>query len=90
MMGVFVPANAVYHPYIPERIARLFQSNTNGLASGNILEEAIFHGIMEVVERDAWSIFESKRRSKPEINCENIRKYNLIYWLPYLNRQALM
>jgi len=26
---------------------------------------------MEVVERDAWSIFESKRMSKPEINCEN-------------------
>jgi ribosomal protein S12 methylthiotransferase accessory factor len=68
---IFVPANAVYHPYIPEKAARLFQSNTNGLASGNKLEEAIFHGIMEVVERDAWSIFESKRRSKPEISCEN-------------------
>ena len=68
---IFVPANAVYHPYIPERAAKLFQSNTNGLASGNKLEEAVFHGIMEVVERDAWSIFESKRRSKPEITCEN-------------------
>ena len=66
-----VPANAVYHPYIPEKTVKLFQSNTNGLASGNRLEEAVFHGIMEVVERDAWSIFESKRKSKPEINCEN-------------------
>ena len=35
------------------------------------LEEAVFHGMMEVVERDAWSIFESKREQKPEINCEN-------------------
>ncbi len=26
---------------------------------------------MEVVERDAWSIFESKREPKPEIKCEN-------------------
>lgn len=68
---VLVPANAVYHPYVPERSVKLFQSNTNGLASGNRLEEAVFHGIMEVVERDAWSIFESKRQSKPEINCEN-------------------
>jgi thioglycine synthase len=68
---VMVPANAVYHPYIPQKTVKLFQSNTNGLASGNRLEEAVFHGIMEVVERDAWSIFESKRRSKPEINCEN-------------------
>lgn len=68
---VLVPANAIYHPYIPDNTAKLFQSNTNGLASGNKLEEAVFHGIMEVVERDAWSIFESKRRSKPEIRCEN-------------------
>ena len=69
--NVMVPANAVYHPYIPERGVKLFQSNTNGLASGNRLEEAVFHGMMEVVERDAWSIFESKHQSKPEINCEN-------------------
>jgi thioglycine synthase len=68
---VLVPANAVYHPYIPESTVKIFQSNTNGLASGNKLEEAVFHGMMEVVERDAWSIFESKREQKPEINCEN-------------------
>ncbi len=68
---VLVPANAVYHPYVPENTFKLFQSNTNGLASGNKLEEAVFHGMMEVVERDAWSIFESKREQKPEINCEN-------------------
>ena len=70
---LLVPANAVYHPYVIERGVKLFQSNTNGLASGNRLEEAIFHGMMEVVERDAWSIFESKRHSKPEINCENTK-----------------
>jgi thioglycine synthase len=68
---VLVPANAVYHPYVPENTIKIFQSNTNGLASGNKLEEAVFHGMMEVVERDAWSIFESKREQKPEINCEN-------------------
>jgi putative methanogenesis marker protein 1 len=67
---VLVPANAVYHPYISDN-TKIFQSNTNGLASGNRIEEAVFHGMMEVVERDAWSIFESKRQQKPEINCEN-------------------
>jgi len=69
---VIIPANAVYHPYNTENSVKLFQSNTNGLASGNRIEEAVFHGIMEVVERDAWSIFESKREPKPEINCDNI------------------
>jgi ribosomal protein S12 methylthiotransferase accessory factor len=68
---VLVSANAVYHPYITENTVKIFQSNTNGLASGNKLEEAVFHGMMEVVERDAWSIFESKRKQKPEISCEN-------------------
>ena len=68
---VLVPANAIYHPYTPDNTVKIFQSNTNGLASGNKIEEAVFHGMMEVVERDAWSIFESKRQQKPEISCEN-------------------
>lgn len=59
-----VPANAVYHPYIPPSGSSLFKSNTNGLASGNRIEEAVYHGITEVVERDAWSIFEAKRNLK--------------------------
>ncbi|MGC9517193.1 MAG: YcaO-related McrA-glycine thioamidation protein [Methanomicrobiales archaeon] len=66
-----VPANAVYHPYNIPRNYNLFKSNTNGLASGNELEEAIFHGILEVIERDAWSLFEAKHRSKPEIDCSD-------------------
>ena len=66
-----IPANAVYHPYLPENGQSLFKSNTNGLASGNVLEEAVFHGITEVVERDAWSIFEALRQPKIEVDCEN-------------------
>jgi len=68
----FIPANAVYHPYITSKSVSLFKSNTNGLASGNNIEEAIFHGIMEVVERDAWSIFEAKKKPKSEVNCEEV------------------
>lgn len=64
-----VPANAVYHPYNLKDSLKLFKSNTNGLASGNRIEEAVFHGMMEVVERDAWSIFEAHRSLKPEIDC---------------------
>nr|WP_319374229.1 YcaO-related McrA-glycine thioamidation protein [uncultured Methanobacterium sp.] len=66
-----VPANAVYHPYQSTTNGNsLFKSSTNGLASGNVLEEAVFHGITEVVERDAWSIFEALRQPKREVNCE--------------------
>lgn len=66
-----IPANSIYHPYISLKGSSLFQSNTNGLASGNCVEEAVFHGILEVVERDAWSIFEAKKEPKSEVNCEN-------------------
>jgi ribosomal protein S12 methylthiotransferase accessory factor len=64
-----VPANAVYHPYQSTNGISLFKSSTNGLASGNVLEEAVFHGITEVVERDAWSIFEATRQPKMEVDC---------------------
>lgn len=66
-----VPANAVFHPYVSEGSGALFKSNTNGLASGNVVEEAVFHGLTELIERDAWSIFEINRQQKTEINVED-------------------
>ncbi|MDD1722887.1 MAG: YcaO-like family protein, partial [Methanothrix sp.] len=51
---ILVPANAVFHP-LPSEYRRLFRTNTTGLASGNVIEEAIFHGLAEIIERDAWA-----------------------------------
>ena len=69
----YVPTNAVFHPYIHDNSAEsLFKSNTNGLASGNILEEAILHGIFEVIERDAWSIFELTHKNYSQIDLDTI------------------
>lgn len=39
----------------------LFRSDTNGLASGNVIEEAILHALFEVIERDALSVADQKR-----------------------------
>ena len=64
---VFVPANAVFHPYDPCNGNKLFRSNTNGLASGNTIEEAVLHGLLEVAERDALSIAEFTRNPGKEI-----------------------
>ncbi len=63
---ILVPAHAVYHP-LPVTCGRLFRTNTNGLASGNTREEAVFHALMEVVERDAWSLVEVRRSICPEV-----------------------
>ena len=66
----YIPSNAIFHPYkYPQS---LFKSNTNGLASGNILKEAILHGIFEVIERDAWSIFELTHKNYSQIDTDTI------------------
>jgi ribosomal protein S12 methylthiotransferase accessory factor len=65
---IFVSANAVYHPYdAPGQCQKLFLSNTNGLASGNVIEEAILHGLLEVIERDAISTAQFSRDLGKEI-----------------------
>jgi ribosomal protein S12 methylthiotransferase accessory factor len=65
---IFVSANAVYHPYdAPGQCQKLFLSNTNGLASGNVIEEAILHGLLEVIERDAISTAQFSKNLGKEI-----------------------
>jgi putative methanogenesis marker protein 1 len=63
---IYLPAHAVFHP-MPRLYPPLFRTNTNGLASGNTREEAVFHALMEVIERDAWSLAEASRRTGSRI-----------------------
>jgi thioglycine synthase len=55
---VLVPAEIALYRYSPKHpaICAFSHSHTNGLASGNVLEEAICHALCEVIERDAVSI----------------------------------
>jgi len=49
----------------PTKAALLFQTSTNGLASGNTLEEAMIHAFCEVIERDAyfkWCLLSSTQK----------------------------
>jgi thioglycine synthase len=56
--NVLVPAQLVLSRYSAKSpVFSVFPySHTNGLASGNVLEEAISHALCEVIERDAASI----------------------------------
>ncbi|MCX7635686.1 MAG: YcaO-like family protein, partial [Syntrophales bacterium] len=68
--GILVPACSVYHPFHEDE--RLMMStNTNGIASGNSMEEAVFHGLLEVIERDAWSIVKYSRLQRENIAVES-------------------
>ena len=59
---VSVPFCAVVHPN-PYYMPTLFRSSSNGVASGNTLEEAIFYALTEVIERDSWSLVETTRNT---------------------------
>jgi ribosomal protein S12 methylthiotransferase accessory factor len=61
-----VPLCAVIHPN-PRHMPSLFRSSSNGIASGNTREEAIFYALTELVERDAWSLVETSRITGPAI-----------------------
>ena len=63
---VLVPAQAVFHP-LPRNFRQIFRTSTNGLASGNTREEAVFHALCEVIERDAWSLVEATRDTGPAV-----------------------
>ncbi|MCU0631932.1 MAG: YcaO-like family protein [Methanolinea sp.] len=59
---VMVPSNAVFFPYDTLGMTMpLFQSDPAGLASGNVREEAILHGLLELLERDAMSRAERQK-----------------------------
>lgn len=53
--GVWIPLNFLTCPYTgihPD----MWYSSTNGLASGNTIEEAICHALAELIERDGYTI----------------------------------
>ena len=55
---ILVPAELALYKFSakPPSVSAFLYSHTNGLASGNVMEEAICHALCEVIERDAASV----------------------------------
>ncbi len=51
-----LPAQLVFMPYFPKQGPNLFGTSSNGLASGNTVDEATLHALFEVLERDACAM----------------------------------
>jgi len=67
--SIWVPYELVHTDYripLPSG-SGCFQTTSNGLASGNHLLESISHGICEVVERDATSLWLINKENKKKI-----------------------
>jgi ribosomal protein S12 methylthiotransferase accessory factor len=66
---VYLPACAVFHPFHLDDIL-VIHTHTNGIAAGNTLEEAVEHGLTEVIERDAWSIAQYRAEALDALSVE--------------------
>ncbi|MGH3313689.1 MAG: TOMM precursor leader peptide-binding protein [Streptomyces sp.] len=64
-----VPEVLTYY-HAPGLENRFVQESSNGCASGGALEEAVYFGLMEVVERDAFLLAWYGRQPLPEIDPE--------------------
>lgn len=78
---VWVPFELVHTNYtLALRVgAGTFAATSNGLASGNHLLEAISHGICEVVERDAttlWNLMDEESQQRTRIDLSTINDPN--------------
>jgi len=66
--AVLVPANFVFLPYLaPGPESQIADCDSNGLAAGNCIEEAVLHGLLEVVERDVRVVMEYNGLNMPDL-----------------------
>lgn len=77
---VLVPANFAYCCYAPRPGAHPIDYfwNSNGLGCGNCMEEAILHGFLELVERDACFIVYQNRLVMPDVDPAGFRRNRLV------------
>jgi ribosomal protein S12 methylthiotransferase accessory factor len=71
---VLVPEVLTYYSADGGLAARFVQETSNGCASGGCLEEAVFFGLMEIVERDAFLLSWYGRADLPEIDVASVRR----------------
>lgn len=67
----YLPAELVYADYpVPQDRPRYAYAESSGGAAGNTLEEAILQGFLELVERDAVSIWWYNRLRRPALDLD--------------------
>lgn len=52
----WMPADLVFMPYVSPGQPKLLRGSSTGIASGNSVDEATLHGLLEVLERDATTM----------------------------------
>ncbi|ARU62693.1 hypothetical protein CBW65_18200 [Tumebacillus avium] len=80
---VLVPEQMVYYRLsqtTPEQppVNRFVYETSNGCAMGGSLEEAIYYGLMEVIERDSFLVAWYNRLQLTELDLEGVKDQNIL------------
>jgi oxazoline/thiazoline synthase len=73
----YVPSSYCYLHYPFDTDVEICPGNSNGCASGNSLEEAIFYSLLEIIERDAVAIWWYNRLKRPCVDLKNMNDGSL-------------
>ncbi len=83
-----VPRSFVYFSIPPEDGTNYADAATNGLASGGCLEEALLHGFLEVIERDAATIWWCNQIPRPALDLDSFSLPQMQPLGAYLDRHG--
>jgi bacteriocin biosynthesis cyclodehydratase domain-containing protein len=75
----YLPTAYCYYGHPDFQRYYFFSPDSNGSAAGNVLEEAILQGFMELVERDAIAIWWYNRIPRPAVDLDS-------FGLPYVQQ----
>lgn len=67
----WLPASMIYHGYDGDD-ARFARADSNGLAAGNCLGEALLQGLLELIERDSVALWWYNRARVPGVDLDSV------------------
>jgi ribosomal protein S12 methylthiotransferase accessory factor len=87
---MLIPAQLVYYGADIEGEPRFVFSNSNGCATGVSVDEAIFFGILEVIERDGVMMSWLARHSPAQVSLESVKSPELQVLVARLQRAGYL
>jgi len=74
----YLPTGCCYLRYPFPEEPEYSSADSNGCAAGPTLSDAIFHGLLELIERDALAIWWYNRLSRPRVDLESLEEPKLL------------
>lgn len=85
---LLVPEELVYYLEHRQDYTAFVHSSSNGCAVGSCLEEAIFHGLLELIERDAFLLTWYARLSPPRIDPRSCCRPETLFILENIEKHG--